>query len=293
MSKIIYLIKRIIRNITPPLIITTFKTLKRKTQKAYSKKVNLDLIDFQNFDDTEVYILGNSPSLSQVNVEDFYGKTIFVCNYFYKHPKFNQLKEKCKIIYFTQDPIQIHTNIAKERNLELKEAVLSYFDNFLSESYETIVDKSVYDYFKLNDLYSECKISFFNHNAIFQYFEQKLNSENLDLDKAIKIRHTPNAMITYAFLYGFKTIYLHGLQHSYIRDKIERKLLVPHFYKELKKESETMENIDFTKLFLDEYLTFSVYKEQSKLAKQLNVHIYDCTVDGMLDMFDKKTNFKL
>jgi hypothetical protein len=287
MSKIISLIKRIIRNITPPLIITTFKTIKRKTQKSYSKKVNLDIAGFQSFEDTEVYILGNSPSLSQVNVEDFFGKTIFVCNHFYKHPKFNQLKEKCKIMYFAQDPIQSHINISTARNLELIEVVCSYFDNFLSESYETIVEKSVYDYFKLNDLYSDCKISFFNYNAIFQYFDGKLNSDNLNLEKAIKIRHTPNAMITYALIYGFRKIYLHGLQHSYIKDKVERLKLVPHFYEESKVESESMENVDFTQLFLDEYLTFSVYKEQSKLAKQLNVSIYDFTIDGMLDMFNK------
>jgi hypothetical protein len=290
MSKIISLIKRIIRNITPPFIITTFKTLKRKTQKFYSKKVNLDLIDFQNFDNTEVYILGNSPSLSQVNIEDFYGKTIFVCNHFYKHPKFNQLKEKCKIIYFTQDPIQSHINIAKERNLELKEVVRDYLDEILSPNYETILNKSVFDFIKNNNLYLDCKASYYNPQLIFQIFNEKLKQGRVELEKAINIRQTPNAMITYAFIHGFKTINLFGLQHTYVLDKIKNSEVSKHFYSD---GEESLKNTGLTELFYDSYLTFNVYKEQAKLAFELNVEIFDCTMDGLLDMFPKKVNTPL
>ena len=71
----------------------------------------------------------------------------------------------------------------------------------------------------------------------------------------------------------YAIINLHGLQHSYVKDRFDSVKVVQHFYEETEETYQNMEHRDLTELFLDSHLTFNIYRELTKLAKLLNVKI--------------------
>jgi hypothetical protein len=240
----------------------------------------------------ELFILGNSPSINELDVSVLFGRDVFLCNDFHKHPKFNYIKENCNVTYFALDSLKsLQNGIIYHKKLDEKKFIMDYYGYIFSENYITVIPIDLYEYLNNNKLFTNCKIEYYEFNSLKNYFKSKLclqyaNIVNLHL--ALSVRQTPNGMLQYGLLKDYAIINLYGLQHSYVKDRFDSLSRVFHFYIETKEEFQNMEHRDLTELFLDSHLTFKVYKELNKLAKLLNINIYDYTIDGCLDMFEKR-----
>jgi hypothetical protein len=287
-----YQFKDYLKLIIPEIIFIILNKIqylfKAKSNNSFRNLPAREIIKLNN----ELFILGNSPTINELDVSILLDKDVFLCNDFHKYSKFDYIKENCNVTYFAMDSLKsLQNDIIYHKNLDLKKFILDYYSQIFSEDYITYVPFDLYEYVQINGFFPNCKIEYYEFNNIKNYFKTKLFSNSVDtinLDLALDIRHTPNAMLQYGLLKEYAIINLHGLQHSYVKDRFDSIKVVQHFYQETEETFQNMEHRDLTELFLDSYLTFNVYKELNKLAKLLNVKIYDYTIDGCLDMFEKR-----
>ncbi len=286
-----YQFKNYLKLIIPEIIFIILNKIqylfKAKSNNSFGNLLGRELIKLNN----ELFILGNSPTINELDVSILLDKDVFLCNDFYKHSKFNYIKENCNVTYFAMDSLKsLQNDIIYHKNLDLNFFLLDYYSKIFSEEYITYVPFDVYEYVKTNGLFPKCKIEFYDFNNLKNYFKDKIlmkSPNNINLDLALTIRHTPNVMLQYGILKEYIKINLFGLQHSYVKDRFDSITFVPHFYNETEETMQKMEHRDLTELFLDSHLTFKVYKELNNLAKILNIKIVDFTIDGCLDMFEK------
>jgi hypothetical protein len=289
-------IKKLLYYITPPILFNKLNVLLKSSLKENVPNHAEDLVKLHtiisDLRSDEIYILGNAPSLQDQDLTKLYGKTIFLCNLFYKHELFENLKNNAKVVYFAMEPIETFVKNAFTLKIDLNTYILNHLTQFLSPIYYSIVSKSVYKYINENRLFTDCKIDYYDDEIISIYIEKYLLKElglikEFNVKVATKIRHTPNAMITYSILSRTPRIILLGLQHDYILQKLKNYSDVPHFYEGDINYVEPINKWELTDLFLNEHITFDVYREQSKLARLCDVHVMDATRNGMLDMFEK------
>jgi hypothetical protein len=256
-----------------------------------ARNVELNLEEY-NKNSQNLVILGTSPSLNEfdINILKNSDCDIFICNGIFRMEKFKFLIKKPGVTYFFGANLKTIAEIAVNENKKIDEYILNYFSGLELFSGKKIFSHSLVNYFY--------KKSFFinnNYSFSFQKYENiikktLLSNEKIDVDLelCLNMRHTPQLMILIGIILGYKNIELYGLQHSYVKDRFEGIESVLHSYSEENSISQNMAHRDLTELFLDSHLTFKVYKELNKLAKILNVNIYDYTIDGCLDMFEKR-----
>jgi hypothetical protein len=278
----------------PPIFLFIYNALSKK-----KKKNDLEAIDdsylfsscMKSGQNKVLHILGNSPTLSQLNINFIEGNDIFVCNHFYKFKEFEKIKTISNVYYFGFEPLKTFKKIAELDGTDLDVVMSNYFSCFLSEDYYSILPKEVFLYLKNNKKYSKYKILCYSVDAAKKLLTAKLFNKNIDkelIDNILKILQTPHGMLQIALLLGYNEIFLHGLQHSYVRDKLNQINYERHFYEEEEGKKTSFAHLDLAELFYDSFLTFTVYKNLAKLANLLEVKVYDCTKDGDLDMFEKK-----
>jgi hypothetical protein len=289
-------LKKALYYITPPILFNKLNILLKSTftvkVKDYSANIAKLHTIVSELNSDEIYILGNAPSLNSQDLTRLYGKSIFLCNLFYKHELFEDLKKNAKVMYFDMEPIEFFVKNAFTLKIDFNSYILNHLTHFLSPIYYSILSKSVYKYIKENCLFTDCKIEYYDDEISSIYIEKYLLKElkvfkEFNLKVATKIRHTPNVMLTYSILSRTPRIILLGLQHDYILQKLKNYSDVPHFYEQDINYIEPINKVEMTDLFLQEHLTFEVYREQGKLARLCGANILDATRNGMLDMFEK------
>lgn len=268
----------------------------KRNSRVQELNSNKDLIFFfEKFyrRDDSVHIIGNGPSLRKTDFSKFINGDLFVCNEFHRHDIFPTVKKNIRL-YFQMDDMASLKYLCNLSGSSLDIFIDKYYNDLFSIEYTTIINNDLHDFFaKKNinkDLIKPMPTNFFKTKLKTKIYD----ISGLNVEIAFQIRHTPHAMIQMAIMLGYKKIYLHGLDHSYVKDRFEGLYYQPHFYEEVnetikKADKIDMESRDLTSLFLDSYKTFLVYKEIGNLANLLGAKIYDCTVNGCLDMFEKKS----
>lgn len=286
-----YPLKEYLKLAAPPILFIIIKKIlnSNKSKSSVEKRPGTGIIKLTD----ELFILGNSPTINDLDVAVLLGKDVFVCNDFYKHSSFQYIKENCNVTYFAMDSLKSWENTFPiARKIDLDTVITKYYSEVFSEDYFTFVPIDLHEYLKINNFFPKCKIESYSFNEMNDYFKTKVILKSIDLinlDLALDVRHTPNAMLQFGILNEYAIINLHGLQHSYVKDRFDSVKVVQHFYEETEETYQNMEHRDLTELFLDSHLTFNIYRELNKLAKLLNVKIYDYTIDGCLDMFEKRS----
>ena len=267
----------------PPIIIIIFNKIKKGKigKEALNSKFDLSIKRKE-----ELILLGNSPSLSILDLSAFVNQHIYFCNDFFRHPEFSKVLDKNNVTYFAMDSYNSWQRNFPNRH-ELESEIYKYYSQIFSTKYLTIIPQDLFDYFEKNQLFVDCRIQALNLNDISRLFKSKLKETTITTEVALNVRHTPQAMIIQGIISGFKSIKMFGLQHSYVRDRFNCIGQVNHFYEEDSGCMQQMMHRDLTELFLDSHLTFKVYKELNLAARFFDVEIVDCTADGCLDMFKK------
>jgi hypothetical protein len=239
-------------------------------------------------------ILGNGPSLKHVDFSLLKEYDLYVCNYFYRHKIFESLDNI--IAYFSLDGISVFLKQEAFGLGRVFNLVVDYHADFLSNKYISIVNVSIYNYFVKNNIFRDKKLLYSHPTSslFLRKFARQMKEQGYSIDEALKVRHTPMFMIQAGLMAGYKTIYLYGLEHSYVRDTLNRQLVGGHFYSET--QAEVIKNNlgsedvigPLSGLFMDSGLTFRVYEHLAVLAKIMGVRIIDKTTDGCLNMFEKE-----
>jgi hypothetical protein len=238
-----------------------------------------------------LYIFGNGPSLKQFSFDDFIGNDLFVCNEFKQHLKFEEIAQNNNLIYFHGDNKRSFKDYAQDGfSDDFNNALRFFFENKFSFDYFTVVSHDIYS--DLKKIFPGTLLVKFDLNIIKKYFLRILGRKYEEIiNKAVDIRHTPNLMLLYGIGLGYKKIYLNGMDHSYVRDKLNNIQVQTHFFDEINEYISAAYSIahrDLSSLFLDSHKTFELYKNQKDFAKIAGVKIIDLTINGCLDMFEKK-----
>jgi hypothetical protein len=273
---------RLIALFCPPLIVIIIKKVLSLKVQMKPGRVNIN----KESNKGELIILGNSPSLKFLDTSFLVNKNIFVCNDFFRHPEFSRLLERNQVTYFAMDSFNSWQKSFTNRE-ELEKRLYNYHRQIFSTEYTTVIQQDLFDYFSKRKLFVNCRIQPLNLKEISTFLKFQLKEKNINLEIALNVRHTPQAMIIQGILGRFENIKLFGLQHSYVRDRFNQISQVNHFYEEQPENIQQMAHRDLTELFLDSHTTFKVYKELNLVAQFFNIEIIDCTVDGCLDMFKK------
>lgn len=226
-------------------------------------------------------VLGNGTSINEIDLTLFKNTDLFVSNYFFKHPDYEKLNIK---LYFILDPFRPQMS-AEEYN--------EWYNTFFSGAFRNkslsrcIIHHTVYDFLRANtNLISKYPKVIPYIPSIYSY-DDFLQNDDL-LDKYLPdVRHTPMLPLVLAIQQGYSQIFISGLDHDAIRQKLNGADVLPHFYAETSKTGQILPRLSV--MFYNSAITFQQYEQIAELSKMRNCKIINLSVRSDLDMFEKKT----
>ena len=240
----------------------------------------------------ELYLFGNGYTLNEtINIAGIEGKDIFVCNELFLHPNYLNLIKSNNVIHFAMDGLRSFTyDIPKIEGISTREAFRKYLDPILSAEVSNIMPISLYPFIVENYPESNYFPAEIIKNQLIK--KSKLNEKRIN---KIGGGHTPNFMILIGILMGYKKIHLHGLEHNYVKDILNKSAKCgTHFYGETYREvlelnmgkNLSRENYRtiLSKLFEGNAKIFKAYEALADLANETGIEIIDHS-GGSLFMF--------
>jgi hypothetical protein len=241
----------------------------------------------------ELFLFGNGYTLNaNINLNDLKGSDIFVCNEFYRHPNYNNVIDRNNILHFALDGIGSYEKVTpKMEGLTVEESFEKYLNPILRSGVNVVLPMNVIPYILNNFNDSQiCAIS-----SILNDLLKNKSTDQQNQIKNIKSGHTPQGMLLIGILYGYKKIHLHGLEHNYVKDILNKDPKCgTHFYGESYREVLEINDgkglpreaykTTLSKLFEGNAKTFKAYEQLADLAKELGVEVIDHS-EGSLFMF--------
>jgi hypothetical protein len=233
----------------------------------------------------ELYLFGNGYTLNEtINIESIEGKDIFVCNELFLHQDYNKLIKSNNVFHFAMDGLRSFEKlIPKMEGITIDEAFKKYLNPILNSKVYAIIPLDLTRHVLMNHPkanYIQAEILKRGLIKLSKVSKKRLDKINLGES------HTPNFMILVGILMGYKKIHLHGLEHNYVKDILNKDVRCgTHFYgesykqvlelnmgKDLPRESYRTQ---LSKLFEGNAKVFRVYEELAELAGELGVEIID------------------
>lgn len=222
------------------------------------------------------FILCSGPSVRKQNLKPLKNEIVFCVSTGFLHEEYKEISPKYHCFaQFTYDhrDIKFYTNHFKEMDAKIISEEL-----FFNVTERELIEK--------NNLFKDKKV---NYVYLGKNFNQK-RKNIYSIDKVIPRVQTVSIMVIIIAMYmGFKEIYLIGTDHDAI---ITRKY--NHAFKNPINETDTNHigesNTviwDNVKLFRAYTTIFEEYRYLNQLAKQNNVQIYNATLGGILDEFER------
>jgi len=216
-----------------------------------------------------VFIIGNGPSLSHVNIKDLYEEDVVTMNYFNRHQDSNGIKAVC--------------HVAADSGKDLDKTESKYFEIFDSSTKSYLLHSDArYIRERSNKMQSIGSICYFLPaiSTLDQYSGNKF-----DFFKRIpRPRNSVQLAIMLAMHLGYKKIYLLGVDEDQLSNKSQ---VNKHFYL----ESESDLNANTSQLsYLDRLIgktkTFNGFSVIKKVSLGLGVEIINLNPSSRLDVFD-------
>ena len=195
------------------------------------------------------------------------------------------------------------------RNSELFYTLQSIFHVFIDPSYGEMSSESKSNYInKIKEINPNIKLftsykyidlpGYRNENNLYSLFQHKDWSTRNAIDIASNLLVAQNVVQTAIYLamyMGFKNIYLIGCDMTSLYENLEYNasgnLVSQHAYEGTEEDKSIYEKIkdrcDNTYM-LEEYgKVFRIFKNIEKMSRDYNCRIYNATVGGILDMFER------
>lgn len=265
--------------------------LRKKLKYIYSKNKyqnKIDSFDFTKVSE-ELYLFGNGYTLKGYDLNQLENQDCFICNAFFRMPNFSTFIQSNNVLDFSMDSFAAVNKTAKKNGKSSESILNEYVNPKIGLGMPLVNTFDFYDYIIEVDPNQKTidSESLLKKIAPLEY-------KNLLKDVANNFGHTPQFMLLVGILMGYKKIHLHGLEHNYVRDILNKSPLCgTHFY------NDTYEDIllsdghsrdrEKTKPVLSKLLRgnasiFEGYERLAELAKERNVEIIDHS-NGSLFMF--------
>jgi hypothetical protein len=266
---------------------------RRKIKNYFlTKKIpKLNNFDFEN-ENEELFLFGNGYTLdANINLNNLSGADVFVCNEFHRHPEYKNIIEQNNVLYFALDGIGSYEKIIPKReDLSVGESFEKYLHPILRSGVNIVVPFNVFSYV----LRGFPKTKMKSHLLLFEELSKTKGIEFEDI-VSLSNGHTPQGMILVGILMGYKKIHLHGLEHNYVKDILNKDPKCgTHFYGESYRQVLELNHgtglpreaykVTLSKLFEGNAKVFKAYEQLAELAKELNVEVIDHS-KGSLFMF--------
>ena len=233
--------------------------------------LNKYIKDYQD----EVYILGNGPSLNEIDLSVLENKHCITMNFFHRHPISSKIKP---IFHVMADPVKDKKKYSVEHKIAKKNTkeILSKFNT----TYILHNEKKIWHGFFLNK-------NIYYFRVLLSRLDQ-FNGSKFCFDKAIpRPNNSVQLAIMLAIYLGYKKIYLLGVDENQLTRSTHYN---EHFYEQTKEETklESSERSYLTRL-KGKITTFSGFETLLDVSKQNDIQIYNLNKSSFLDVFDFKS----
>jgi hypothetical protein len=216
------------------------------------------------FKNEAVYIIGNGPSLNNFELQSIHGQCVITMNHFELHPH----KDKFKIVAHC---------IGEPYNSETWEDPMLMINGVEADTYWVNADA----------------LTFFSKKNIknIHYYLPGVRStaeilNGMDLTRvALQYQSTSQMAINIALYFGFKKIYLLGLDH----DWLVTRGYSPHFYDDTEDIPKiNMSMWTYTEMIKISLNLFETYAKIKKNSETVNAKIINLSSPSYLDVFPTK-----
>ena len=302
MKRILIEVKKFFLLIIPPILFKIIKDIKKcfGKSKIIDNKLNENFkienwgIDFSN-SQQNCTILCNGPSLNHSIDKSFkfISDSIKIAvNFSPMSDLFWKLKPDFLVLV---DPSFWKDNIDKDLKIKIEQLakkikdvdwkmkiVMPIFNTEKNPFNEVLLVKQNIEFVKINSKTS-------SHEFINDRLLEYASNASSPLFQSVSV-----ASLYFAMNIGFKKIYLFGFDHDWIKnitidDNNNLLLMDTHFYDKSEQPFKIIKS-NLLEEFRAQYQLHNSYNELREYAKILNIKIYNCTKNSLLDSFERLQN---
>lgn len=232
------------------------------------------------------FILASGPSINQQDLTLLKDEICFSVSSFFLHNDISVINPKYHVLAPTHHPFdfsQVRTVFQG-----LNDRLPADCHVFLGHK---MYEFSYHNFLKANKDFLTKEFSWINYSDSLELSDDNFDSESLwDIaGKPYSLRTVIYSAICIAQYMGFKEIYLLGCDHDYLKDT--SRITDHHFYKDSQSYSDKEHLSEFTteKWFYEYYRRWKDYRLMRTYLQSRNVTVYNATLGGMLDVFERRT----
>jgi hypothetical protein len=220
------------------------------------------------------FIVGNAPSINQLDMSLLRGEIVFSVSSGYHHPLYDDYMPRYHCV-----PQLTFSNLITEQ------VVIDWFREMhtaIGKS-ELFLSTTEYDFVLRHGLFTGRKV-----NYVGMYKRMDIGTLNVDLtDLIYGVQSVPIMVLQIALYMGFSKIYMIGCDHdtvctgkyTYFYDQTVLK------NKDLSVDEEN--NTNFSVELENTYYLFQQYRHIQRLAGSIGCSIYNASPVGLLDVFER------
>lgn len=249
-------------------------------------------IEFKNKHNGErCFILGNGPSLSEIDLSKLENEIVFTTNFFNKVDKYNHAHTN---YHFWIDGAFFNQRDDVKCDLE---EIMECYHKISKENPICFVPINAANFIKKHKLEDILDIHYLRVKKSLDEYSQK-GFEQEELDIALEIpawRNVVQYAIEVAIYMGFKKIYLLGCNATCIMPVLDyflqQDITELHVYRDDKSVKNITEglfqNWKMSELFYDQYLVFWGYEKLYEYCLKRNIQLINCTSKTLINKIPK------
>jgi hypothetical protein len=269
--------KKIIKSLTPPIIIDGICFFKKLRLARRNKNLLMKNAEFKNLHKGKrCFILCNGPSVKEQNLIDLKDEIVFSVSNGYKHEFYHEIRPKYHVVP------QVTFGAITERDVvnwffEMSNQIESDIIFFSSQQFDLINSSNS---FKKRVVRYVCMLGDFDNSLSLPSLEECIPS----------VQSVPILAIMIAMYMGFKDVYLLGVDHDWFIKKNYSYAFGKTLFsgKDIGVGPEgEMNDMRLTDQLPIAAALWGQYRSLNEIAKKNSINIYNSTAGGALDEFDR------
>lgn len=284
------LIKEMIKKYLAKREKTVFNKAKFNKEKRFKSELDKNIY-LNNYATKErCFILGNGPSIRDVNFSIFKNEDIFTVNQISRHPDFEKITIKC---HFWADPMFFEDD--KNHNPTISDELFEYMAKIPEKNINSLLfvvaDTN-------NGVVKKLKEKYRVHHYVSYGCIKSYNKEDINLSKCLPgFNNVVQFAILTALAMGYKEIVLVGCEQTSLMNVLNgiiEKNASNKYYGYIISDKERNRMINqynrySVSLWLSQHAEmFKDFDELEKLSKEFGCKIYNTTEKTLCDSFEKK-----
>lgn len=261
--------------------------LKMIDDKNLSNRISKNLNYKNKYKNKRCFILGNGPSLNDVNFSDLEDEYVFTVNQIARHDNFDKLKTNFHII---ADPQFHRLDLNDNKDLEVAKNLSKI--NTENNKPTCFISYEAVEFCEDNDIFNDLNFCYF-------YAKRTLPrnyKHNIDYTKnSFAYINVVLLAISYAIFMGFSEIYLLGCDCTVMNDAVKLRIgeqcdnyAYDVSYNENKRLKEHILKYEIEHQFRSTVEMFNSYKKLNNYCKRKNIKLINCSSTTILDSVPRR-----